>query len=177
MKKLHQLKSNKGFSLVELLIVIAIMAVLVGVLAPQYFRYVERSRQSADLQVVNSIASTLIRITVDTLFEDDVPTAEGATIVAVWSTNGGGVGAINVTAINPAEPVIGESLNAIEAEVQGIAGATAPVRSSLASEADTIIVIELTDRWRVTHAGHSAWNAPVNTDRTSWDHALRTIRN
>lgn len=36
--------NDKGFSLVELIIVIAIMAVLVVVLAPQYLKYVERSR-------------------------------------------------------------------------------------------------------------------------------------
>lgn len=42
--------NNKGFSLVELIIVIAIMAVLVVVLAPQYLKYVERSRNSTDLQ-------------------------------------------------------------------------------------------------------------------------------
>ena len=40
--------NNKGFSLVELIIVIAIMAILVGVLAPQYMKYVEKSRISAD---------------------------------------------------------------------------------------------------------------------------------
>ena len=40
--------ANKGFSLVELIIVVAIMAVLVGVLAPQYIKYVEKSRVSAD---------------------------------------------------------------------------------------------------------------------------------
>lgn len=40
--------NNKGFSLVELIIVVAIMAVLVGVLAPQYMKYVEKSRNSTD---------------------------------------------------------------------------------------------------------------------------------
>jgi type IV pilus assembly protein PilA len=39
---------NKGFSLVELIIVIAIMAVLVAILAPQYIKYVDKSRRSAD---------------------------------------------------------------------------------------------------------------------------------
>lgn len=47
--------NNKGFSLVELIIVIAIMAVLVGVLAPAYLRYVEKSRKSADVQAIDSI--------------------------------------------------------------------------------------------------------------------------
>ena len=51
--------NNKGFSLVELIIVIAIMAVLIGVLAPQYLKYVERSRVSTDRDNVTSIESAL----------------------------------------------------------------------------------------------------------------------
>ncbi|MEA5039942.1 MAG: prepilin-type N-terminal cleavage/methylation domain-containing protein [Clostridiaceae bacterium] len=48
-------KNNKGFSLVELIIVIAIMAVLVAVLAPQYIKYVEKSRESKDLAALDEI--------------------------------------------------------------------------------------------------------------------------
>lgn len=47
--------NNKGFSLVELIIVIAIMAILVGVLAPQYLKYVEKSRVSADMDQLDSV--------------------------------------------------------------------------------------------------------------------------
>lgn len=49
--------NDKGFSLVELIIVIAIMAVLVVVLAPQYLKYVERSRNATDVSNATSIVT------------------------------------------------------------------------------------------------------------------------
>lgn len=51
MKKVN----NKGFSLVELIIVIAIMAILVGVMAPQLIKYIEKSKVAADLSVLNAL--------------------------------------------------------------------------------------------------------------------------
>ncbi len=51
--------NDKGFSLVELIIVIAIMAILIVVLAPQYLKYVERSRNSTDLQNATTMKTAI----------------------------------------------------------------------------------------------------------------------
>ncbi len=59
------MKNNKGFSLVELIIVIAIMAVLVGVLAPTYLQYVEKSKKSNDVSTVDTIVSAIEICAVD----------------------------------------------------------------------------------------------------------------
>ena len=47
-KKGNQTNTNKGFSLIELIIVVAIMAVLVVVCAPMYTKYIHKSRVARD---------------------------------------------------------------------------------------------------------------------------------
>ena len=59
------MRNNKGFSLVELIIVIAIMAILVGVMAPQLIKYIEKSNVSADTQVCDSIHSAILTSMMD----------------------------------------------------------------------------------------------------------------
>lgn len=56
---LAKLRENeeKGFSLVELIIVMAIMAILVGVVASQVIPYMEKSRQSKDQQQLSSLCT------------------------------------------------------------------------------------------------------------------------
>ncbi len=53
------MRNNKGFSLVELIIVIAIMAILVGVMAPQLIKYIEKTNVSSDTQVCDTLKSAI----------------------------------------------------------------------------------------------------------------------
>ena len=79
-------KDNKGFSLVELIIVIAIMAVLVGVLAPQFIKYVEQSRRSRDIATANEIREAILSDIADNMITSSnaafVPSAGTPTNIA-----------------------------------------------------------------------------------------------
>lgn len=55
-----QENDKKGFSLVELIIVMAIMAILVGIVASQVLPYMDKSRQSKDQQVLSSILTDVV---------------------------------------------------------------------------------------------------------------------
>lgn len=59
------MKNHKGFSLVELIIVIAIMAILVGFMAPQLIKYVEKSNVSADMQLLDAVYNAVVYASVD----------------------------------------------------------------------------------------------------------------
>ena len=52
-------KNNKGFSLVELIIVIAIMVILVAVIVPQYLKYVNNSKISVDVQTAGELVTLI----------------------------------------------------------------------------------------------------------------------
>ena len=49
------MKSNKGFSLVELIVVIAIMAIIAGVAIPVYTHYIDDSEEKVNATIVSEV--------------------------------------------------------------------------------------------------------------------------
>ena len=56
---------NEGFTLVELIIVVAIMGVLIALLAPAYARHVEKSRETVDIANVRSAYAEIMAEVMD----------------------------------------------------------------------------------------------------------------
>ena len=62
-KLISKKKDNKGFTLVELIVVIVILAILIGVTIGGVYGYVNKSRINTDINNASAIASTLQVIT------------------------------------------------------------------------------------------------------------------
>ncbi len=72
---------NAGFSLVELIIVIAIMAILVGVIAPQLIKFIEKANVSSDTETLNAVYTAIVYASMDPeVLEDD----DSLAILANW---------------------------------------------------------------------------------------------
>lgn len=88
MEKKQRTLNNKGFSLIELIVVIAIMAILVGAMAPQVTKYIEKSRKSADAQALGTLYTAVLT----ELLDPDVttkPTTGSISIGADGKASGG----------------------------------------------------------------------------------------
>ncbi|MGN8774368.1 prepilin-type N-terminal cleavage/methylation domain-containing protein [Candidatus Weimeria sp. HCP3S3_B5] len=79
-------KNNKGFTLIELIVVIAIIAVLAAILAPQYLRYVEKSRVSADKSTENELINVVKTACADEDLYSKLSTKK--TDILEWSSSG-----------------------------------------------------------------------------------------
>ena len=102
-------KHQRGFTLLELLMVVIIIAILAAIAVPQYFRAAERSRAAEALQILGSMRGAEIRykaqsatsIYTNVLDDLDIaaPGATGASASTMWTYAISGTGAgSNVTA-------------------------------------------------------------------------------
>ena len=113
MNKLNELrnkvrKNNKGFSLVELIVVIVILAILIGVTIGGIYQYVNKSRTNTDVNNASSITSALSVLSTNKALVGDA--FKGKTCTITWKdktdisdagnlTGAGGTGMPSTTSI------------------------------------------------------------------------------
>lgn len=103
--------SNKGFSMVELIIVIAIMAILAAALAPALIKYINKSRLSTDVQTGSTIASAINSALAVEKAYDDAASYDGSVtdVNTILSASGSNAFAAEVANVVGATQVTGKS--------------------------------------------------------------------
>lgn len=118
-------KKNRGFSLVELIVVIAIMAVLVGVLAPAYLKYVQKSRLQKDISAIGEVIEVVKVSVADETIEKLIPES-GATWETLVTMAGNGTGTITASSASKSYFVANENtlpnVSALATEVTSVVG-------------------------------------------------------
>ena len=144
-------KNNKGFSLVELIVVIAVMAVLVVVLAPSYLRYVDKARLQKDINQIGEVIQSVKIAASEEKVSAEIPTvAEGSsdywqTFVKIESTSGGvsvlkSVGGLNGTSSASTE---------LQEEVIATVGSVIDFENSIIKNTGIEIYIERDENYNV----------------------------
>lgn len=143
MKKLSVKKrDNKGFSLVELIVVILIMAVIAVALAPQVMKWVGRSKVSTDRNNIGQIESAVNAGVADYMAKTSTAELE-ADVTCYISTDGKGL----TTEINAAYVAAKEPTDAVIASVKEAMNGKYPTTQS---KADTVFKISITKKGSVT---------------------------
>lgn len=156
--------NNKGFSLVELIVVIAIMAILIGVLAPQYLRYVEKTRLQKDNSALAEIANAVKIALADPTINEGTPDQTTITI----TNASGSVATFDVsdnakTAI--AAPTGSTITTALSTELGNVVG-TFDTQSTTYRESTHAIVFTITNDGGAVSIDVDGWCGNVGDDGT-----------
>lgn len=136
MKKFSEkIKNNKGFSLVELIVVVAIMAVLMAVLVPTLVRNVEKTRVQKDKNAIAEVRQAVITAMAQEQFQDAAASTAGATVTS---------GKFNLADLF--DSADGSKGKALAAEVEATIGAKTVALSSSMKESCKVKIVELDSR-------------------------------
>lgn len=152
MKREQKSLTNKGFSLVELIIVVAIMAVLIGVLAPQYLRYVEKSRLQKDNTSIAEVANVIKMASAEEKVVNDVRSAASTVTYKFDST---GLVASGCAAL---DDEVNATITAADVKLssttytKGVAAGTPYLELTVEIDSNSIMTVKTTG-WKDTPGG------------------------
>ncbi len=84
---MKRMRSKAGFTLVELVVVIAILAILAGIAVPVYSNYIKKAESAADMQMLSAVYTAT----------QSLMAAEGATATGITVVKTGEVFEVTVT--------------------------------------------------------------------------------
>lgn len=174
MKLVNRIKenkgNNKGFSLVELIIVIAIMAILVGIVGTQVIPYINRSRVAKDQQILSSFLTD--GTSAFSMNAEDA--VNGAQLIL---TKSGTNWTLTTTGSNVAATSIQDTFAELNGTTAG--GNFTASLSSTAGKTITTITITYSDTTGIsleTNATNSATDTTANADLYGSGHALSSSK-
>ena len=123
MKKMN----NKGFSLIELIIVIAIMAILVAIIAPNLTKYLGKSKKKTDAKNADEIAQQLQTAITDYETDNGALCADGATVSITWTSGS----AVSTPANATFDTIVNDNItNSTKSKETGVAATASIAKAS-----------------------------------------------
>ena len=99
---MKKMKNRKGFTLVELIVVIAILAILAGVAIPVYSGYIAKAKEATDIQQMDAIKTAVAFALTEDLISTDT-TADLQYMEVTTSAITAGKDEASAKALSPAQ--------------------------------------------------------------------------
>lgn len=152
-------KTNKGFSLVELIIVIAIMAILAAAIAPALIRYIDKSRRADDVTAAGTVLTGVQTAMADEDCYSEIQAVTGKTCIVSVKAGGKIKAATNATTVS-ATPNL-------KSEMESTLASGVPMKytKDKAAYFNVFIDGETLEVYISTKAGGSEWQIQPSTDK------------